>query len=136
MTNPISKLALIIDDDHDSINMYRLLIEAGIPGVSSLITSNGADGIKLAYQHKPDIILSDLMMPAPNGFEICKSVREYAKTKHIPILIITGVDDRETRFEALEAGASEVMTKPFDPQKLVESVKNILRGAELGIYDE
>ena len=90
--------------------------------------SFGADGeeaIKVAVNDLPDIILLDVMMPKMDGFEVCKKLRENDATAHIPIYLITALDDRDSRIRGIDAGAYDYISKPFDRVEILAKIKNI-----------
>jgi len=98
-----------------------------------LSATNGEDGLKLALEHSPDLIISDLMMPKMNGIEMCKKVKTDLKTSHIPVIILTAKAGIENEKEGLETGADEFVLKPFNTEVLKLRVENILRTKQVWI---
>src|SRR5262249_50276670 len=75
---------------------------------------DGAEGIALARQHLPDMVISDVMMPGVDGFELCRTLRSSSETDFLPIILLTAQADSERRIEGLERGADDYLTKPFE----------------------
>ncbi len=116
---------LIIEDDKDIAELiqYNLMQEK----ISSEISPNGADGLVKARRNSPDLIILDLMLPDMGGLEVCKSLKSDAKTKAIPILMVTAKGEEVDRIVGFEVGADDYLTKPFSPRELLLRVKAILR---------
>jgi DNA-binding response OmpR family regulator len=80
----------------------------------------------VAISTNPDLIILDLMMPEPNGFEVCKMLRANSKLSQKPIVIFTAMGDNESKETALEAGASEFLTKPFRVEDLMFRIQTLI----------
>lgn len=103
--------ALIVDDNPDMTEMLKDSLE----GIYRIATaSDGRDALEKAKEIKPDIILTDLMMPNMNGMELCRALKEDEKTVNIPIIIITAKHDLGVKLEGLTIGADDYITKPFN----------------------
>jgi two-component system phosphate regulon response regulator PhoB len=116
---------LIIEDDSDIAELvdYNLRQEK----YSTEICRSGADGLTKARRLLPDLILLDLMLPDMEGLEICRSLKSDAKTKSIPVIMLTAKGEEVDRVVGFEVGADDYLTKPFSPRELVLRVKAILR---------
>ncbi len=88
---------------------------------------NGMDGLALATQIQPDAILLDVMMPKIDGYEVCRQIRASQVLTEIPIIMITALDDRNSRLKGLHAGADDFLTKPFDGMELTARLQTITR---------
>ena len=88
---------------------------------------NGAVALELAEKERPDLILTDVMMPVMTGIELCRGLRAQPDLAEIPLLMITALDDHESRLKGFEAGADDFLSKPFDPQELRSRVRVITR---------
>ena len=112
---------LIVDDEED----LRTLIAAKFreEGFDTILAANGFEGFELAKKKKPELIILDLMMPGRDGISVCRDLRNHAKTKRIPILMLTALGETEQKIDGLEAGADDYMSKPFSPKELVLRVK-------------
>lgn len=117
---------LVIDDDKGTTDMLTLLLSSASP---EIITANsGKQGIELARDYKPDIILLDLVMPEINGWTVCKSLREFSDT---PILILTSIDTSGIVAQALDAGADDYLVKPVSGGTLIAHINNLLRRSKI-----
>src|SRR5690625_3702841 len=113
---------LIIEDERNVIDVIEAyLIKASYSVVSSV---NGKEGLSLFYQHNPDIIVLDLMLPDMTGEEICKEIR---RTSNVPVIMLTAKSAVEDRVMGLSIGADDYLVKPFSPKELVMRVRTVLR---------
>ncbi|MFO7655875.1 MAG: response regulator [Bacteroidales bacterium] len=124
-----SKL-LIVDDEP----VGRQLLEAIFLSDNYQIdfAENGLKTLHYLETNTPDLVLMDVMMPEMDGFEVCKRMRSNETLKSIPIILITALDDRDSRKRGLEAGANDYISKPFDRIEIEAKVKNLL---QLGITE-
>jgi two-component system cell cycle response regulator len=93
--------------------------------------ANGEDSIKQALTLKPDLLLLDLRMPAPDGVAICKAVRGNEQTATIPILVVTGTMSREQIEESMSAGADDFVSKPINVRDLIIRVRAMLESKQI-----
>jgi len=114
---------LIIDDNEDIRTFLR---EAFRSEYTIYEAPNGAEGLKIALEHTPNLILSDVMMPEMDGIELCNALKEDMRTSHIPILLLTAKTTEETELEGLRMGADGYIRKPFRIEILRHKVANIL----------
>lgn len=119
---------LVVDDEQDLLDLieYNLRQE----GYSVLKAENGKDGIQMAKEHMPDLVLLDIMMPQMDGIEVCDRMREDSTLSHIPIIFLTARSDEKTEIEGLNKGADDFITKPISTTKLVSRIKAVLRRFE------
>lgn len=115
---------LIVDDDPRNVRVLEAMLHAD--GYTTLSAATGQDALHIAQQDIPDVILLDVMMPDMNGFEVVEKLKLQIATHEIPIVMVTALDDRESRLYALQAGADEFISKPVDRTELSVRVKNIL----------
>ena len=118
------KTILLIDDDELCREPAAEWLRRGDWNV--LEASDGEKGLELAIQHRPDVILCDLLMPRVNGYQVCRSVREHHELRHTKIIVITGRDYASDRKSAEEAGADEYLVKPLDFARLDEALQRVL----------
>lgn len=116
---------LIVDDVPANLKLLEAKLMAEYFGV--LQASSGPEALEMAVREKPDIILLDVMMPGMDGFEVCRRLRAMPETSHVPIIMVTALDQQKDRVEGLEAGADDFLTKPVDDVALFARVKSLVR---------
>jgi DNA-binding response OmpR family regulator len=119
---------LAIDDENDVLLIIKSALHG--EGYDVITANNGYDGLALAEDGSPDLILLDIMMPEMDGFEVLKQLKENEKTARIPIIILTGMSSKEKIREALDKGTDYYIIKPFDYQDLVSKVKIAIDDAQ------
>lgn len=121
-------LILIAEDDP---SMLKYLKDK-LCGEYDVITApNGSEALEKARKSNPDIVITDLVMPLMNGDEVCRRLKSSHDTSHIPVIILTGMDDREDIMAGLQAGAADYIVKPFDVSVLKLRIRNILKEREI-----
>ncbi len=93
--------------------------------------ADGMQGWKLAIEIVPDLVISDIMMPEMDGIQLCRKLKTDVRTSHIPVILLTARTTLAIKYEGLETGADEYITKPFSAQFLILKVKNLIRQREL-----
>lgn len=121
---------LVVDDEKNILELVRFNLER--EGFQVLIALDGTEGLELARDEKPDLIVLDVMLPGMNGLEVCQELRREAVTKHIPIIMLSARAEEVDRILGLEMGADDYVTKPFSPRELVARIKASLRRARAG----
>src|SRR3990172_7568843 len=116
---------LIVDDEPLNLNV----LEAYLHGEGCRITkaTNGADALRSAAETPPDLVLLDVMMPGMDGLEVCRRLKEDDKTRFVPVVIITSLDQRDDKINALQAGADDFITKPVDRSELLARARSLLK---------
>ena len=114
-------LVLLVEDDADSANMSKLILERN--GMSVKIAKDGGQAQSSFVLQRPDFVILDLILPGESGFEICDRLKHSDRT--IPILIFTAIDSDESRALAARVGADEYLTKPVAPERLVETIHRV-----------
>jgi type IV pilus assembly protein PilB len=116
---------LIVDDEEDirKILRARLLKE----GYSILEALNGEQGVKMAYQKKPHLVIMDIMMPVLDGVSATRKIKNYLATASIPVVMLTAKTDSASEIEALDAGADDYVSKPFNAEKLLARIRMLLK---------
>ena len=116
---------LVVDD----IAPNRKLLEARLTAdyFDVVTCANGADALKICADGDCDIVLLDVMMPGMNGFEVCRRLKADPATSHIPVVMVTALDQAADRLAGLEAGADDFLTKPVDEIALLARVRSLSR---------
>ena len=123
MNNKKHTKILIVDDNANNVKLLEAMLLAD--GYAPLSATSGKEALRLAAK-LPDLILMDIMMPEMNGFEAVEKLRSNPATRDIPVIMVTSLDDRESRLFALQAGADEFISKPVDRAELALRVRNVL----------
>jgi DNA-binding response OmpR family regulator len=118
-------LILIVDDETNLLFGLKTIMQRA--GYEIITAANGTDGLSLARERLPNLILSDVMMPPPNGFELRKQLARDPKTAKIPFIFLTARASQGDKIFGFEAGADDYITKPFDRQELLARVQAVLR---------
>jgi DNA-binding response OmpR family regulator len=113
---------LLIEDEEGIIHLLSLYLKNA--GYEVVAARDGADGLALHAREHPDLVILDIMLPAIDGFEVCRRMRAWSKT---PILMLTARSGEDDRINGLELGADDYLVKPFSPRELVSRVRAILR---------
>lgn len=122
-TDAIAPIALLIEDNTDVLRYLSTCLE----GIYQLeMAVNGKDGIEKAIEIVPDIIISDVMMPEKDGFEVLQTLKQDERTSHIPIVLLTAKADAASRIQGLSAGADAYLAKPFDKNELEVRLKKLI----------
>lgn len=128
-STPQSTILLVEDEEHLLVGLAAIMTRAGF---DVLTASDGKAGLELARHHRPDLIISDVKMPPPNGFELHSLLHDDPKTASIPFLFLTARTSLQDKIHGIESGADDYVTKPFDSRELVARVQSTLRRQRLG----
>ena len=123
-------MILVVDDEGSSRRLLTALLQND--GYEVLATSSAQEALERLQDRRPDLILTDGMMPQISGFELAARLKADSRYAHLPIIVVTALDDRETRLRALEAGVDDFLGKPIDLAELRVRVRNILRLKDYG----
>lgn len=118
-------VVLIVDDEAVGRMALQSLFTG--PSYELLFARNGHEALALATLHSPDVVLLDVMMPDLNGFEVCQRIRADPLIAEVPIVLVTALDDRDSRLAGLSAGADDFLSKPFDRAEVRARVGTIAR---------
>ncbi len=123
----MTKRILIVDDEpHIRILMEQTLEELEDEGVELLTAANGEEALETIQLEKPELVFLDVMMPKMNGFEVCNAVKNELKIPDVYIIMLTAKGQEFDRQKGNDVGANLYMTKPFDPDEVVEKSREIL----------
>lgn len=120
----MSGMVLIVEDEPKLASLLADYLKAS--GFDSVMIENGTEVVPWVREHKPDIVLLDLMLPGRDGMDICKDIRTFS---HVPIIMVTAKVEEIDRLLGLELGADDYICKPFSPREVVARVKAVLRRA-------
>jgi signal transduction histidine kinase/ligand-binding sensor domain-containing protein/DNA-binding response OmpR family regulator len=120
---------LLVVEDNDEVRTYIRSIFDGTYIV--LQASEGKEGLDIALEEMPDLVISDVMMPVMDGITLCTQLKSNVKTSHIPVILLTARTSLIFKVEGLETGADDYITKPFNPKVLQLKVRNLMRMREL-----
>ncbi len=117
---------LIVEDDTFLIGMYATKLE--LEGYSALLASDGEKALVLAKKHKPALILLDILLPKKNGFEVLEELKKDKENKHIPVILLTNLSQRDDVKKGLSLGAVDYLIKAhFMPNEVVAKIKKHLK---------
>ena len=116
-------LLLVVEDNDDVRTFIRDLMQ---PTYRVLESANGRQGLQLAQDHLPDLIISDWMMPDMDGIDLCYHIKIDEATSHIPFILLTALWSQDKRLTGLQTGADEYLTKPFDARELLIRSQNLI----------
>ncbi len=122
--NPDKHLILLVDDNPEILVMLRDLIQNDY---NLIFATNGLEAYNKVLSHKPDLIVSDVMMPEMDGIEFCQKLRDNFDTSHLPLILLTAKAEIESRIAGLNAGADAYIPKPFHPEHLKVRIKKLLQ---------
>ena len=130
---PPSHIALVVDDDPDALRIVVTALENS--GITALVARDGATARGIAGRLRPDVVLLDVTMPGPNGFETCQQLKAMPGLAATPIIFVTGLSEPEHIVRGLKCGAVDYLTKPLDLEELVARLtihimnSKLIRGA-------
>ncbi|MGD2090494.1 MAG: two-component regulator propeller domain-containing protein [Candidatus Aminicenantes bacterium] len=116
-------IILVVEDSADMREYIKGALE---PGYTVVDAKDGREGVQKAQEIIPDLIISDIMMPGVDGYELCKTLKENVKTSHIPIILLTAKASEDNVLQGLENGANDYITKPFNTKILMARIKNLI----------
>ena len=117
----MSKKILVVDDDPNLVNVMKRTLEH--IGYDIVVAKDGKQAMRSFYEHRPDLVILDVMMPYLDGFQVCQRIREMADT---PILMLTAKDTDDDIMKAIELGADDYLNKSFDIDVLINHVTVLL----------
>jgi two-component system phosphate regulon response regulator PhoB len=125
---------LLIEDEDDVADLVRYHLKKAKFRVIQAM--DGAEGLEMVRQERPDAIVLDVMLPKMNGFEVAKKLKSDLTTESIPILILSAKGESESRIKGLELGAEDYLPKPFSPRELILRIKALIRRSSIAPSDE
>lgn len=114
---------LVVDDDPFMVKVMRTILK--LEGFIATEALSGSEALKLVKDVSPDVVLLDIMMPPPDGLEVCRRMKEDPETRDIPVIFVTAKTNHKIVEEAMSLGAQGYITKPFDNRFLIEEIYRI-----------
>jgi CheY-like chemotaxis protein len=118
---------LVVDDEPDFRRLITLFLEQSDLPIAVTVAANGSEALEFAQMNPPDLILLDIMMPEMDGFDVCARLRANVRTTFIPILMLTALNDPNSRTRAFLVGTDDYVSKPFDRTELLARVRRVLQ---------
>jgi CheY-like chemotaxis protein len=120
-------LILIVEDDPETRHLYITTLT--LQGFRTDDAHNGFQALEKAFSSRPDLVLADIAVPGIDGIELCRRLRADTRTREIPVLAVTGYEDRSYQDRALSAGADRILIKPCTMDTLVREVRDLVSSA-------
>ncbi len=120
---PHDEVVLLVEDNQD---LQSFIADILAPRYKILTANDGAQGERMAFEHIPDLVISDVMMPKKDGYELCSALKNNTKTSHIPVMLLTAKAGQSNKMAGLTQGADTYLTKPFDADELLLRIKNLI----------
>lgn len=124
----MAKKIMVVDDEPYIARVIKFKLEQ--EGYTVISANDGQSGLQKIKEEKPDLVLLDVMMPGLSGYEVCQKIKEDAELAGIPVVILTAKGQERDREQGLTMGASDYITKPFSPNRLLELVKSMIGDAK------
>ena len=125
------KTILVIEDEKPIQSVLKaFLVDAGY---TVLLASDGVEGLEKFHQHRPDLVLLDVLLPGIDGFAVCKTLRQESR---VPIIMLTALDDDASQIKGFDAMADDYITKPFSMPLVLRRIEAVLRRSEQGMQSE
>jgi signal transduction histidine kinase/DNA-binding response OmpR family regulator/ligand-binding sensor domain-containing protein len=121
--SPGKEIILVVEDNSELRDYIRSTLE---PGYTVVEAVDGKEGVEKAAEMIPDLIVSDVMMPRMNGYELCKTIKSDLSTSHIPVILLTARASEDSLVQGLQTGADDYITKPFSTRALRVRIRNLI----------
>ena len=118
---------MVVDDDKEFTTLYKEYLR--MVGFETVVENQSSKAVDLANSTRPDLFILDLMMPEPDGFKLCRMLRANFNFVRTPIIIVTALNDEDSKVVALGAGANDYLTKPFHIDELKSRIDTLLQRA-------
>jgi len=115
---------MVVDDEVEATTLYREVLT--MEGFETIIENESSKAMQVANLASPDLFILDLMMPEPDGFKLCRMLRANPRYRRTPILIVTALDNTDSKIVAMGAGANDYLTKPFRIHDLSARIRKLL----------
>ena len=119
---------MVVDDDEDFTALYKQSLE--MAGFDAVVENQSSKAMEVANSEKPDAFVLDLMMPTPDGFQLCRMLKADSNFRRTPIIIVTALTDLDSKLVSMGAGANDYLTKPFHVKDLKLTINTLLEKAK------
>jgi len=116
---------LLVEDEQDVAELIRYNLTK--EGYDVVLSGNGNEALRLAREHRPDVLLLDIMVPQLNGWEVCRRIKKDPELAAIPVIMVSGRVEEGDKVLGFEVGADDYVTKPFSPRELIARIRAVLR---------
>ncbi|MFZ5515097.1 MAG: diguanylate cyclase [Candidatus Zhuqueibacterota bacterium] len=123
--SPERSTVLVVDDIPLNRKLQKTYLEAA--GYKVILAQDGVEALQRVEEESPDLILLDIMMPKMNGYQVCRRMKNSDKTRFIPVIMVTALNELEDKLKGIESGADDFLCKPFNKLELLARVKSLLR---------
>lgn len=123
----MSPRVLVVDDDPQVLRLMRVNLE--LEGYDVVSAPDGEEALEAVLNERPDVVVCDVMMPGMDGLTVLRNLRSNPRTSKIPFVVVSAKAQRTDVKAALDMGADRYITKPFDPQELLDAVEHLVGGA-------
>ncbi|MBF0254000.1 MAG: response regulator [Candidatus Omnitrophica bacterium] len=123
-----AKRSLIGDDEDAIVMLLKMRLESA--GYHTFSAFDGAGALKVVRELEPDLVLLDVMMPPPNGFEVCRVIKNDSALRKIPVILLTAKASETDQFWGSESGADAYIIKPYDPVELMNAIQKLISAEE------
>lgn len=130
MSSTRPKVILVVEDDPQQRTLYARVL--GMAGYQVLEAGNSSDALAQVHDHRPDLVLMDVTLPGPSGWNATREIKSHPETHRIPVLVITGRVGFSDRDASFASGSDAFLEKPVLPQRLLEEVARLLEQQALG----
>lgn len=124
----MSKKILVVDDNQDTLNILAAILKKG--GYQVILAKDGLEAIEKVREETPALLLLDIMMPKIDGFGVIQALKQDARFREIPILIVTAKTDPASKTQSLGLGASDYLVKPVNPAEILRKISQYIGGDE------
>lgn len=121
----MSARVLVVDDDPQVLRLMRVNLE--LEGYDVVSAPDGEEALEMVLSERPDVVVCDVMMPGMDGLTVLRNLRSNPQTSKIPFVVVSAKAQRSDVKAALDMGADRYITKPFDPQELLDAVDHLLK---------
>jgi len=121
----VGKLTVLVIDD-DPVILELLRVNFQIEGFDVICAKDGEEGLKLAHSERPDVVISDIMMPRRDGLQMLSDLKSHPDTQDLPVILVSAKAQRSEVQHGLDMGADDYITKPFDPLELIDRLNAVM----------